>query len=344
MKRLHTIQEVTRYRVGEDRRLYSANHDEILAGLTTDVYFVKTKQILDSEGYQQTDVTAEVFPRRDGIIAGVDEALSLLKDLDVQVEALPEGKAFRAKDVVMRIRGHYTDFGIYETAILGILAHSSGWATAAREVKQVTGDKPFFCFGARHVHPAVAPVMERAAIVGGASGASCILGAKLAGLEPSGTVPHALFLIIGDTVAAAKMYDQIMPPESPRTILVDTFKDEVEESLRLGKALGTRLEAIRLDTPGERGGVTAALVREMRAKLDLAGYQHVKIFASGGLDLEKIKLLSQAGVDAFGVGSYISSATPIDMTMDIKEVNGKPVAKRGRLPGVTLNEALKPVL
>lgn len=91
MKRLHTIQEVTRYRVGEDRRLYSANHDEILAGLTTDVYFVKTKQILDSEGYQQTDVTAEVFPRRDGIIAGVDEALSLLKDLDVQVEALPEG-------------------------------------------------------------------------------------------------------------------------------------------------------------------------------------------------------------------------------------------------------------
>ena len=52
--------------------------------------------------------------------------------------------------------------------------------------------KPVLCFGARHVHPAVAPVMERAAVVGGADGASCILGAKLAGLEPSGTVPHEM--------------------------------------------------------------------------------------------------------------------------------------------------------
>lgn len=194
------------------------------------------------------------------------------------------------------------------------------------------------------MHPAVAPVMERAAIVGGANGASCVLGAKLAGLEPSGTVPHALFLIVGDTVKAAEMYDQIMPPDSPRTILVDTFKDEVEESLRVGKALGARLEAIRIDTPGERGGVTAALVRELRAKLDLAGYTQVKIFASGGLDLEKIRLLSEAGVDAFGVGSYISSSVPIDMTMDIKEVNGQPLAKRGRLPGVTPNDALRRVM
>ena len=140
------------------------------------------------------------------------------------------------------------------------------------------------------------------------------------------------------------MYDQIMPPDSPRTILVDTFKDEVEESLRVGKALGARLEAIRIDTPGERGGVTAALVRELRAKLDLAGYTQVKIFASGGLDLEKIRLLSEAGVDAFGVGSYISSSVPIDMTMDIKEVNGQPLAKRGRLPGVTPNDALRRVM
>ena len=76
----------------------------------------------------------------------------------------------------------------------------------------------------------------------------------------------------------------------------------------------------------------------------MAGYTQVKIFASGGLDLEKIRLLSEAGVDAFGVGSYISSSVPIDMTMDIKEVNGQPLAKRGRLPGVTPNDALRRVM
>lgn len=84
------------------------------------------------------------------------------------------------------------------------LASSCGWATAAHECRQAAGEKPFLCFGARHVHPAVAPVMERAAVVGGASGASCILGARLAGIEPSGTVPHSVFLIVGDTVDVAK--------------------------------------------------------------------------------------------------------------------------------------------
>lgn len=335
MKILEKSTDVTNYKVANDRRLNSANHDEILAGLTTDVYFVKTKEILEAMGHQDTKVTAEVFARRSGIVAGVDEAISLLKDLDVEVSALPEGGSFQAKDVIMRITGRYTEFGIYETALLGVLASSSGWATAAHEVTKVAGDKPFFCFGARHVHPAIAPVMERAAIVGGAKGAACILGAKLMGLEPVGTVPHALFLIVGDTVEGAKMYDKIMDPESPRTILVDTFKDEVEESLRLGEALGENLQGVRLDTPGERGGVTPGLVRELRAKLDLAGYEHVEIFASGGLDVERVQLLSEAGVDAFGVGSYISAASPIDMTMDIKTVDGKTVAKRGRIPGLT---------
>ena len=338
--KLESMHDVAKYHVDKNRKLYSANHDEILASLTTDVYFVKTKQILESKGFGKTKVTAEVFSRHTGIIAGVNEALNLLKDLDVEVEALPEGAAFKPKDVVMRITGYYTEFGIYETAILGILAHSSAWATAAHQIAQVTEGKPFYCFGARHVHPAVAPVMERAAIVGGAQGASCVLGAKLLDCEPVGTVPHALFLIVGDTVTGAEMYDEVMPPESPRTILVDTFKDEVEESLRLGAALGERLEGIRVDTPGERGGVTPDLVRELRAKLDLAGYHHVKIFASGGLDLEKIKVLAEAGVDAFGVGSYISAAAPLDMTMDIKVVDGKPTAKRGRIPGITPNPAL----
>lgn len=86
------------------------------------------------------------------------------------------------------------------------------------------------------------------------------------------------------------------------------------------------------------------LVKELRFKLDLAGYKHVQIFASGGMDVERVKMLSEAGVDAFGVGSYISAAPPIDMTMDIKVVEGNPVAKRGRLPGLTDSKDLKKIL
>lgn len=325
-------------------RLFSATHEEIRSGLTTDIYFVKTKEILDKMHRDDTHVVAEIFPRRAGIFAGLPEAKVLLDGLGLEVWSLPEGAPFAAKDVVMRIHGRYINFGIFETAILGILASSSGWATAARIAKNAADGRPVLCFGARHVHPAVAPVMERAAIVGGADGASCILGAKLAGLEPSGTVPHALFLIVGDTLEAAQAYHAFMPPGSVRSMLVDTFKDEVEESLRLARSPGTGLESVRLDTPSERGGVTPGLIRELRAKLDLAGHQGIKIFVSGGLDPDRIQLLSEAGADAFGVGSYISSAAAIDMTMDIKEVNGEAVAKRGRIPGLSSAPRLERIL
>ncbi|NLL43937.1 MAG: nicotinate phosphoribosyltransferase [Firmicutes bacterium] len=333
VKQIDTVKEVAEFTV-ETPRLFSATHEEIQRGLTTDIYFVKTKEILAGLNKEDTTVVAEIFARRAGVFAGAEEAKVLLQDLGLEVWSLPEGAAFEAKEVVMRIQGRYASFGIYETAILGILASSSGWATAARTAKEAAGGRPVLVFGARHLHPAVAPVMERAAVVGGVDGSSCILGAKLAGLEPSGTVPHALFLIVGDTLEAAEAYHKFMPPESVRSMLVDTFKDEVEESLRLASSPKTGLESVRLDTPSERGGVTPGLIRELRAKLDLAGYSQIKIFVSGGLDPERIKILAEAGADAFGVGSYISGASAIDMTMDIKEVNGQAVAKRGRIPGL----------
>ncbi|WP_238455609.1 nicotinate phosphoribosyltransferase [Desulfolucanica intricata] len=331
---IRTQKEVEAIEISPDNRLFSANHDEIMRGLTTDIYFVKTREILEGLNLLNTPVVAEVFASGGGgMLAGIPEVKNMLAGRNVEVWALEEGDFFEEKEVVMRIIGTYDDFGIYETALLGILASSSGWATASRKIKDVVGDKTMVCFGARHVHPSVAPVMERAAIVGGADGASCILGAKLAGLEPSGTVPHAVFLIVGDTLKVAKAYKKFMPSGSPVIVLVDTFKDEAEEALRVAEALKEDLHSIRLDTPGERGGVTPGLVKELRARLDQAGHSHIKILVSGGLTPERIPGLIQAGVDSFGVGSYISGAAPIDMTMDLKEVNGRPIAKRGRIPG-----------
>ena len=76
----------------------------------------------------------------------------------------------------------------------------------------------------------------------------------------------------------------------------------------------------------------------------MAGFQRVRILVSGGLSPERIPELAAAGADMFGVGSYISRAAPIDMTMDIKEIEGRPVAKRGRIPGRTPTDRLERVL
>ena len=336
-----SLEDVRQYTVDPQNRLHSASHEEILAGLTTDIYFVRTMEILRSLGLADTPVVAEIFPGRDGLCAGVGEVRYLLRDSGVKIQSLEEGEPFSSHEIIMRIEGPYGRFGLYETVLLGMLAQASGWASAARQAVAAAGEKPVYVFGARHVHPAVAPVMERAAIVGGMRGAACILGAKLSGQEPVGTMPHAFILLVGDTIRAARAYHETMPEGVPRLILVDTFTDEAVEALRVADALGPNLAAIRLDTPRERGSVTPELVREVRARLDLAGYSKVQIFVSGGLTPERIRALAEAGADAFGIGSYVSAAPPIDMTMDLREVNGKPLAKRGRIPGRTPTTRLR---
>jgi nicotinate phosphoribosyltransferase len=263
-----------------------------------------------------------------------------------EVWSLAEGDPFSPKEVVLRISAPYLSFAIYETAILGILAQESGWASAARRCVEAAQGRSVVSFGARHVHTLGAPYLDYAAIVGGCASGSTPLGARMAGVGPAGTMPHAVIICFGDTVKAALAFDKHMPPEVPRVVLVDTFLDEPEESLRVAEALGEKLQAVRLDTPVELGGVTPELVKETRTRLDRAGFQHVRLFISGGLSPERIREFIEvdAPVDSFGVGSYISGARPIDFTGDLKNVEGKPIAKRGRVPGLLPNPRLKRLL
>ena len=323
--------------------------EPVLSGDTTDIYFARTIDILRREGLNPV-ATMEVFTSRAGILCGMEEVRALLDkvlpETNREVWALAEGEMMESNEVVLRITAPYQSYGLYETAICGILAHCSGWATAARECVVAASGIPVISFGARHVHPSVAGVMDYSAVVGGCTGCSSVVGARMAGVEPLGTIPHSLIIVMGDTVKATVAFDRYMPLEVPRVSLVDTFKDEAEESLRVAEALGEKLESVRLDTPVERGRVTADLVKEVRARLDLAGHSRVKIFVSGGIDPERINyfLENDAPVDGFGVGSYISGARPIDFTADLHEIEGKPIAKRGRTPGITPNPRLKRIM
>ncbi len=318
--------------------------EAVLSGRTADVYFLHARDVLIAEGRDPT-VTMEVFASRGGVLCGMEEALRLVHDAmpaDGRAWSREEGDRIAPGEVVLRIVGPYRRFGIYETAILGILAHETGWATAANRCVEAAAGIPIVHFGARHVHPDVAARLEYAAVVGGCSGCATPTGAELAGIDPSGTIPHAYILCMGDTVEAMRAFHRHVDPAIDRVALVDTFKDEAEESLRVAEAMGSDLWGVRLDTPLERGRVTPDLVHEVRARLDQSGFPDVRIVVSGGIDLEAIERFrrERAPVDAFGIGHAISSAPPIDFTADIKEIEGRPIAKRGRIPGATDDPAL----
>lgn len=319
-----------------EQQLYTASQEDILRGRVTDVYFDRTRSILQAENIHKSVVmecSIKHLPHSYpwGVFAGLEEILKLLQDKPVNVWAAPEGTFFRDNEPMLVLEGDYLEFGCFETSILGMMCQATGIATKAARCKWAAQDRPIFSFGVRRMHPAIAPMIDRSAYIGGCDGVAAVKSAEMLGLNPVGTIPHALILIKGDTVESARSFDEQMPDSIPRVILIDTFNDEKFEAIRIVEQL-KRVDAIRLDTPGSRRGDFKNLLKEVRWELDMRGFDHVKLFASGGLDEYSIFELNDI-VDSYGVGTAISNAPVFDFAMDIVSVEGKPLAKRGKMGG-----------
>jgi nicotinate phosphoribosyltransferase len=187
-----------------------------------------------------------------------------------------------------------------------------------------------------------------------------------------GTMPHALIGYAGSTVRAAEMFHETFP-DQPLTVLVDYFGRELTDALAVcrrfpGLAADGRL-SVRLDTPGGRfvegldppgsyavlerfapaatrgyrddkqlqyligPGVSAAAIWHMRAALDQAGFDKVRIVASSGFSPAKCRLMAeaQAPVDVIGTGSYLPERWgETYATADIVEYDGVRRVKVGR--------------
>jgi nicotinate phosphoribosyltransferase len=316
---------------------HTADFKDIKDGRITDVYFLRALEILKARKIAKR-VKAEFIVKTLppgwpwGVLAGLEECLELLSGFPVHVRAMPEGTVFYPYQPVLEIEGEYTRFGIYETALLGMLCQASGIATKAARCKRLAGDRKVISFGARRIHPAIAPMVERSAFIGGCDGVAVLKSAELIEEEPVGTMPHALILLIGDTVEAAKAFHEIIAPKIGRVVLVDTFNDEKFEAVRVAEALGKHLYALRLDTPSSRRGDFLKILEEVRWELDLRGFSTIKLFVSGGIDEDQIPTLNPL-VDAYGIGTAVSNAPVIDFAMDIVEVEGRPLAKRGKMSG-----------
>jgi nicotinate phosphoribosyltransferase len=321
----------------ESLRFNTASEEEIRGAEVADVYFHRTMEILRARGLEDTPVHIEVaYKTSDAntwfVVAGLDEVAALLEGVEVEARAVPEGTICRPNEPVLTLSGPYGAFAEHETAILGFLCQASGVATGAARCKMAAGERRVISFGARRMHPAVTPMIERAAYLGGCDGVAVELAARRLGISATGTIPHALVLIIGSTAEAARAFDEVVSEDVPRTILIDTFDDEKFGALISARAIPDSIYAVRFDTPGNRRGDFRDLIQETKWELDRNGFGHVKIFASGGIDVEYILHLNPV-CDAYGVGGEIASAPMIDYSLDIVEVNGEDRSKRGKRGG-----------
>jgi nicotinate phosphoribosyltransferase len=232
-----------------------------------------------------------------------------------------------------------------------VLARRTLITTNVVRVLEAANGKPIIFMPARHDHHRVQTGDGYAAfvagrIVGAPIGVTTDEQASWWGGRGIGTVPHSLIASYGgNTVLAATKFAEWASDDINITVLVDFENNSVQTALDVARALGPKLWGVRLDTSEmlvdrslweEMGdfkptGVNERLVQKVRDALDNDGFEHVKIVASGGFTIEKIKEFEEKSVpvDAYGVGSSLIRGSN-DFTADIVLTDGRPSAKVGR--------------
>ena len=227
------------------------------------------------------------------------------------VWAIPEGTVVFPNEPLITVRAPIIEAQLLETMILLTINHQSLIATKTRRIVNQAKQCPIMEFGARRAHGANAAVYgARAAIIGGAVGTSCTLSAKEFDVPVSGTMAHSWIQSFDSEYEAFKAYAEIYPNNC--TFLIDTY-NTLESGLpnaikvfeEVLKPMGIRPVAVRLDS-----GDLAYLSKEVRKKLDEAGYPDCKICATNSLDERLISSLFEqdAKIDLFGVGENLITA------------------------------------
>jgi nicotinate phosphoribosyltransferase len=259
-----------------------------------------------------------------------DSFLRYLRDFRFtgDVHAVAEGTPVFANEPILEVVAPIGQGQLIETLMMNQVHHQTVIASKAARMVLAAQGRAVVDFGARRMHGLDAALKAvRACWIAGVAATSNVLGARIYGVPPAGTMAHSYVQSHDSEEEAFRRFARLYPET---VILVDTYDtlDGVKRVIQLAKRLGDEfaVQAVRLDS-----GDLAGLANEARRLLDAAGLGDIKIFASGGLDEYRIAELIEAGapIDAFGIGTSlgVSSDRPdLDIVYKLAEYAG-----RGRL-------------
>lgn len=314
--------------------------------LLTDLYELTMGQGYFNQGIHGREAAFDLFFRPNELIsysvaAGTEEAAQYLENLRFEkediaylaslnlfsdgflkylknfrftgtVKAVREGEVVFPGEPILTVRAPLFEAQIVETALLNFINHETLIATkAAKIVKEAKGD-PVMEFGLRRAQGADAGVYgARAALIAGCASTSNVYAGKTFSLPVSGTMAHSWVMNFPTEKEAFEAYASAFPDDC--VLLVDTYDTlfsgvpNAIETFRSLREKGHKPKGIRIDS-----GDLAYLSKEARRLLDEAGFEEVKICASGDLDEYTIRSLKEQGakIDSWGVGTkLITSAS-----------------------------------
>jgi nicotinate phosphoribosyltransferase len=334
--------------------------------LLTDLYQLNMIQAYLDQGETKTAVFELFFrdlpSRRNFLVAaGLEQALSFLEGLrfgdeelvwlkqtgqfrqdlldylaafrfDGDVHAMHEGTVFFAHEPIIRVTAPLPVAQLVETRLINILHFQTLIASKAARIVLAAPGKQLVDFGLRRAHGAEAGLMAaRACYVAGFAGTATMLANAEFGIPIFGTMAHSFIQAHDDESRAFENFARSRP--DGLTLLIDTY--DTEAAARKVVALAPRLKAadipiraVRLDS-----GDLGTLAKSVRKILDDGGLADTAIFASGGLDEDKITSLLRAGapIDGFGVGTSLTTSSDVpalDCAYKLQEYAGSGRRKR----------------
>jgi nicotinate phosphoribosyltransferase len=256
-----------------------------------------------------------------------------------EVYAVPEGTAVFPDEPLLGVAAPLPEAQLVESRVINLLQFQTLIASKAARMVLAAPGKILLDFGLRRAHGAEAGLLAaRAAYLAGFDGSATALAEPMFGVPAVGTMAHAFVQAHADEAVAFERFARARPDRV--VLLLDTY--DTEAAARKVAELAPRLARDGIAVGGVRldSGDLAAHAREVRAILDAAGLEGVRVYASGGLDERELRRLEAAGapIDGYGVGTSLAvsaDAPALDWPTSCRPTKARRGAsvRKARRPG-----------
>ncbi len=239
--------------------------------------------------------------KRDCTVAGLFllERLFSFLDSDVQIRSLcRDGDQVSRGTVIAEAEGVVRALLMGERTALNFLQRLSGTATLTRRYVDTIKDLPSKIIDTRKTTPGLRTLEKYAVRMGG--GTNHRLGL------------YDAAIIKDNHIAASGSIAQAVENVRSNSPFMSRVEVECEDLKQVQKALDAKADVIMLDN------MDTATMKEAVKLIK----KRVWVEASGGITMERVREVAEAGVDFISVGALTHSAPAVDFNMKIVPVGG----------------------
>ncbi|MHA1580880.1 MAG: carboxylating nicotinate-nucleotide diphosphorylase [Candidatus Baldrarchaeia archaeon] len=249
-------------------------------------------------------VKAQIIAKAPGIIAGIEEASILLKELNVNVKsAINDGSNVDAGTVIMEIEGPAKSILICERTVLNLLMRMSGIATLTHQMveKAKKANPKIIVAGTRKTAPGLRYFDKKAIRIGG-----------------------------GDT-HRLRLDDYILIKDN-HIVITGGVKEaikKVKEAASFTKKIGIEVQSVEDALIAAKEGADIIMLDNMKPneikkiikRLKEEGLRSkVLVEASGGIIPDNVEEYAETGVDIISSGYLTHSVKALDISLEITEI------------------------